>query len=100
MARMSMASSALKRVYFVEGIPKVQFHWTVATATGLADMPGLGEVIDLRARIRDRSRALASHGSSLLGGFRDGFAVVVILFGRHSTLNSELAQTRGIRPSN
>ncbi|KOC63538.1 hypothetical protein WH47_02934, partial [Habropoda laboriosa] len=38
---------------------------------GLADVPGLGEVNlwYLRMGIRARSRALASHGSSLLRGF-------------------------------
>ncbi|KMQ88982.1 cytoplasmic antigen 1 [Lasius niger] len=42
----------------------------------LADVPGLGEVNGRRSRvdpgIRARSRALASHGSSLLRDFRGG----------------------------
>ncbi|KAI4474654.1 hypothetical protein M0802_015508 [Mischocyttarus mexicanus] len=69
---------------------------------GLADVPGLGEVNGNGnvTGIRARSRALASRGSSLLRGFLSVRPVEVVLFGRHSTLSSELARTRGIRLSN
>ena len=54
----------------------------------------------IRVHLVSKACAIASCGSSLLRGFRVGFTVVVVLFGRHSTLSSELARTRGIRLSN
>lgn len=68
----------------------------------LADVPGLGEVTRVRVLIRARSRALASRGTSLLRGPCVGGSSVScgVLFGRHSTVSSELARTGGIRLSN
>jgi hypothetical protein len=70
----------------------------------LADVPGLGEVMaraSCPCRIRARSRALASRGTSLLRGVGLRLASrPAVLFGRHLTVNSELARTRRIRLSN
>ena len=70
-----------------------------------ANVPGLGEAMSFRSllrvgdgrRIRARSRALASRGSSTLRGTALARGA---LFGRHSTVDSELARTWGIRLSN
>lgn len=70
-----------------------------------ANVPGLGEAMSgvvgpaplSSVRVRARSRALASRGSSTLRGTA---LVRGALFGRHSTVDSELARTRGIRLSN
>ena len=64
------------------------------------DVPDPGEVNNPRVGIWAWPRALASRGSSLLRGFRDGSGVVVVFSDRHLTLSSELAPIRWIRLSN